>query len=132
MFQLGCWVACAAAAVHLVAHILVPGTAGAPDVAGASPPYLILVPGQDVPSARQVSDGFSLALSLLLATLGASGLAVLNRGSADAMLMRGLSRAYALGIGVVLVVSIMNFFSVQSFFLAIAALCFGLASVSEE
>jgi hypothetical protein len=132
LFQLGCWIACATAAVHLVGHIFVAETPGPQDVAGASPAYLFLVPGQDVPSFRQVADGFSLALALLLTTLGAAGLVVLSRGHADAVLMRGVSRVYALGISVLLVVSILNFFSVESFFLALAALCFGLAAVSEE
>jgi hypothetical protein len=132
IFQLGCWVSCATAAVHLAGHIFVPGSTGPPPDAGASPAYLFLIPGQDVPSARQVADGFSLALALLLTTLGAAGLAVLHRGHTDAVLMRGVSRAYALGISVVLVVSVLDFFSLQTFFLAIAALCFGLATVSEE
>jgi hypothetical protein len=132
LFQLGCWVACATAAVHLAGHVFVPGTAGPSELAGPAPAYLFLIPGQDVPSARQVADGFSLALALLLATLGAAGLAVLSRGHADATLMRGIARVYALGIGVILALSILSFFSLQTFFLAVAALCFGLAAVSEE
>ena len=132
LFQLGCWVACATAALHLIGHIFVAGTAGSPWAAGASPAYLFLVPGQQVPSPSEVADGLSLALSLLLATLGAAGLAVLNRGHADPVMMRGMARIYGLGIGLVLLVSILDFFSLQTFLLAIAGMCFGLAAVSEE
>ena len=132
MFQLGCWVACAAAALHLVGHVLVTGAAGPPDVPGSTPAYLFLVPGQHLPSAGQVADGFSLSLAVLLATVGAAGLRVLSRGADDAPMMRGLARVYALGASVVLVLSILNFFSLVTFLLAITALCFGLAAVPEE
>jgi hypothetical protein len=130
LFELGCWVACVAAAVHLLGHVFVQGTAGLP-ADGSSPPYLLLVPGQGVPSARDVADGLSLSLALLLATIGGAGLVVARRGYEDVLLMRGVARAYALGLTVVLILSIANFFGLQTFVLAIAALCFALAAVSE-
>ena len=141
LFQLGCWLACATAALHLVAHVAIGGTA-APAAASSVatdavqpaqevPPYLLLVPGQEWPAREKVADGLSLSLVALLATIGAAGLAVGKRGHGDALLMRGVARAYAVGAAAVLVVSIFDFFSVQTFFLSMVALCFALAAVPE-
>lgn len=133
LFQLGCWMTFATAVVHLLGHLLVasPSTAVA-EAIQYLPGYLFLVPGQDVPSSREVTSGLSLSLSLLLATIAGAGLAVGKRGHDDPLLLRGVARAYALGLVVLLVVSILMFFSVQSFFIATTALCFGLAAVSEN
>ena len=84
-----------------------------------------------MPNFDRVSDGFSLAFALLMTTMAAAGLAVQRRGREDALLMRGVARAYALGFGALLVISVLSFFSVQSFFIAATALCFALAAVSE-
>jgi len=132
LFQLGCWMAFATAVLHLLGHLLIasPHTAVAAALQHL-PGYLFLVPGQDVPSAQDVTGGLSLSLSLLLATIAGAGLAVGKRGHDDALLLRGVARAYALGFVVLLIVSILMFFSVQSFFIATTALCFGLAAVSE-
>ncbi len=130
LFQLGCWLAFATAVVHLAGHLFVAPVE--PAVGQASrPAYLLLVPGQDVPSPRDVADGLSLALSVLVGTLGAAGLVVHRYGSERPPLLRGVARAYAFGTAVLLVLSIANFFSVQSFFIAMTALCFALASVTE-
>jgi hypothetical protein len=133
LFQLGCWLAFATAGVHLVGHLLMAGTVGpAVLVDGVDrPSYVILVPGQDVPTPEQVADGLSLAVALLLGTLGATGLVVHRRGQEDAVLLRGVARAYAIGSAVLLVIAVLNFFSLQAFFIATMALCFALAAVSE-
>jgi hypothetical protein len=132
LFELGCWTAFATAAVHLAGHVLASGAGhdtavSVERLSGA----LFLVPGQDPPSPDQVAGGFSLALSLLLGTLAAAGVAVGKRGHEDPTLLRGVAKAYAVGGAVLLVVSILMFFSLQTFFIAAMALCFALASVTE-
>ena len=133
LFQLGCWLAFATAAVHLAGHLVAAGTVSVTSLMDGTerPAYLILVPGQDIPTPREVADGLSLAVALLLGTLGATGLVVHRRAQEDSVLLRGVARAYALGGTVLLIVSIMNFFSLQTFFVATMALCFALAAVSE-
>jgi hypothetical protein len=133
LFDLGCWLALVTAGIHLVGHLLVSGSAvpGSAATPGQRPAYLFLVQGQSVSSTDQVADGLSLSFSLLLATLGSAGLVVGKRGHDDALLLRGVARAYALGTGVLLVVSILTFFSFQTFAIATMAVCFGLATVTE-
>lgn len=131
LFRLGCWVAFATAAIHLLAHLFMTGSPQSVDSATTWPAYLFTVPGQTIPSIGQVADGFSLSFSLLLATIAGAGLVVATRGADDPLLLRGVSRAYAMGSGVLLVISILMFFSVQSFAIAMMALCFALAAVSE-
>jgi hypothetical protein len=130
LFQLGCWAAFATAVLHLVGHLMFPNQAGVSGIAGR-PPGLFLVPGQDIPTPQNVANGFSLSWALLLATLASAGLAVAKRGYEDTLLLRGVARAYAFGGAVLLVISVQNFFSLQSFLIAIVALCFALAMVPE-
>jgi hypothetical protein len=132
LFKLGCWTAFATAALHLLAHLLVPSAdKPGPEPADLRPGYLVLVPGQPIPSAGEVADGFSLAFSLLLATMAAAGIVVAHRGQDDPLLLRGVARAFAIGSGVLLVLSVLLFFSLQSFAIAAMALCFALGAVSE-
>jgi hypothetical protein len=135
LFRLGCWVAFATAALHLAEHVS--GINALPPMAvahaDASPPsYVWLVPGLHQPTFLGVVNGFSLSLSLLVATIGAAGLVVVKYGAENAPLLRGVSRAYALGTGVLLAVSVVQYFSVQTFAMAVMALCFALAAVSYE
>jgi hypothetical protein len=94
--------------------------------------YVILVPGLHQPTFLGVLNGFSLALSLLIATIGAAGFVVLKYGSEQELLLRGVSRAFAIGTAMLLAVSIEGFFSLQTFFMAVTALCFALSAVSQE
>jgi len=130
IFKLGCWIAFAAAVVHLLGHLVMMSSSGNRPAAGW-PNYLFPVPGQTVPSNDDVADGLSLSFSLLLATLAGAGVVVAKRGQADALLLRGVARAYALGGAVLLVVSVVMFFSIQSFAIAAMTLCFALGAVTE-
>jgi hypothetical protein len=133
-FQLGCWAAFTAAGVHIVAHVF-----GTPDLSphatvGMSmlaPDYVFAVPGPQQPTYRSVVDGLSLSLPLLLATIGAAGLAVSRHGNNDARLVRSVAGAFGIGLAALLVTSVVLFFSVLTFALALPALCFGLACVPE-
>jgi hypothetical protein len=127
LFKLGCWAAFATAALHLAGHIFLE----VPTAGGERPGYLFLVPGQTVPAHHHVTDGLSLAFSLLLATIGGAGLVVANRGGEDPALLRGVARSFGIGSAALLVLSIVMFFSLQSFAIAFMALCFALGAVSE-
>lgn len=125
----------AAAIVHVIEHVsgiraLPPDAAAL--VGGWAGTYVIPIPGLHQPTLAGVLRGFSLSLSMLLATIGAAGLVVLKYGGEEPRLIRGVSRAFAIGTGALLVISIDGFFSLQTFFLAVTALAFALSAVSQE
>ena len=135
LFQLGCWVAFATAVVHVAEHVsglnaLAPETVADINLLRAT--YVILIPGLHQPTFLSVLNGFSLSLALLVATLGAAGLVVLKYGGDQPLLLRGVSRAFAIGTAMLLALSIEGFFSLQTFFMATMALCFALSAVSQE
>lgn len=131
LFQFGCWSALATAVLHVVAHILVPAAAGAV-APGAPAPHIVRVPGVLRPDVLSVLNGFSLGVAMLLASIGAAGLAVARHAGDYAVLLRRVAGAFAIGTGGLFVLSVMQFFSLQSFALSIVALCFALAAVPEE
>ncbi len=135
LFQLGCWLAFATAIVHLAEHVsglnaLEPGAVANINALRAT--YVILIPGLHQPTFLSVLNGFSLSLALLVATIGAAGLVVLKYGADQPLLLRGVSRALAIGTGMLLALSIEGFFSAQTFVMATMALCFALSAVSQE
>lgn len=131
LFQLGCWVALAAAVARVIAHVASPSV-GADAVAGLAPTHVLVVPGLRQPTFLSVIDGFSLSVAMLTATLGASGLVVLRYAADLPLALRGVARVYAIGTAMLLVVSIADLFSVDSFLIATMVMCFGLASVAPE
>lgn len=135
LFQLGCWVAFATALLHLAAHIAGPATVSPHATAGLSmlsPSYVFIVPGLRRPTFVSVIDGLSLSVALLIATIGATGLAVLKHGSESPLLLRGVTRAFAVGSAGLLVISITDYFSMQTFLISVMAMCFALAAVTPE
>lgn len=135
LFQLGCWVAFATAVVHAVEHLS--GINGIPPemaahMASMRATYVILIPGLHQPTFMGVLNGFSLSLSLFLATVGASGLVVVKYAPDQELLLRGVSRAFAIGTGSLLAISIEGFFSLQTFFMSATALCFAMSAVTQE
>jgi len=134
-FQLGCWAAFAAAGVHVAAHVFGLSDLSPHASVGMSmlaPDYVFAVPGPRQPTYRSVVDGLSLSLPLLLATIGAAGLAVSRHGNNDVRLMRSVSAVFAIGLAALLVTSVALFFSALTFALALPAMCFGLACVPES
>jgi len=134
LFQLGCWVAFLVAVLHIGVHVLGREDLSPHVVAGLamlSPAYVIRVPGLLQPSFTSVVDALSLSYALLFATIGAAGLAVVSYGQNDARLIRAVARAFALGTGMALVVSVLLAFGLGTFVVAIVAMCFALASVPE-
>jgi hypothetical protein len=135
MFQLGCWTAFGTAVLHLLAHLFAPGglsAESAEPLRALPPPFVFLVPGSRQPHFTGTVSAFSLVLPLLLTTIGAAGLAVLRYGHRDDALLRGVSRSFALGTAGLLLLSIGEFFSLQTFAISLVAMCFGLASVPQE
>jgi len=135
LFQLGCWTAFAAAALHVAAHVFSMSDLSPHALAGMSllaPDYVFSLPGLRQPTYLTVVDGLSLSLPLLLATIGAAGLAVARHGNDDARLMRSVAGVFGIGLAALLVTSVALFFSALTFALALPALCFGLACVPES
>lgn len=135
LFQFGCWSAVGAAVLHLAAYLAIPADLSghaADALAQMTPPHVFRVPGLRQPVFTGILDGFSLAWPVLLASIGAAGMAVARHGRDNAKLLRGVAGAFALGTGALLVLSVVRFFSLQTFAIAIVALCFALAAVPEE
>jgi hypothetical protein len=119
----------------MVAHItgaLLVGAGYDPALEVLLPTHVWLVPGLWQPTFAGVLDGFSLTVAMLTATLGAAGLVVMHFGHAEPELTRRLARVFAIGMAMCLIVSVATMFSVETFFVATAAMCFGLASVRPE
>jgi hypothetical protein len=135
LFQLGCWVAIAVAALHAAVHVAV-GTDLSPHAQAGmsmlSPAYVIQVPGLRQPTYLGVVSALSLSYALLFATIGAAGLAVVRHGQHQPKLLRAVAGAFATGTALALVVSVVLSFSLQTFVLAVVPMCFGLAAVPEE
>lgn len=131
LFRVGCWLAIATAVAHLAGVI-----AGRP--APANPTerqlfelaaeYRFALPGAER-SLFDLLDGFSLAFAVLLATVGAIGLAVAKRGRGDAQLMVAVARGLALAGVALLVISVTHWFLVPSLFLAMMTTAFVFVSV---
>ena len=71
-----------------------------------APDYVILVPGLRQPTYLSIVDALSLSYAILLATIGAGGLAVVRHGRYEPTLLRSVAGALAVGTGLVLVVSV--------------------------
>jgi hypothetical protein len=131
-FQFGCWATIVTAAVHMVGHVMPPA---APlndterQIMDLTTAYRFTLPGGAHRSVVNFLDGFSLMFALGLAGLGCIGLIVQKRGRHDGPLMSGVARALAVTSVGFMVVSLTNFFIIPTFFLAIMAICFLVASV---
>lgn len=135
LFQLGCWVSFVVAALHAVMHLVGRAELSPHAQAGLamlSPGYVIPVPGGHPPTFIGVVNALSLTFALSLLTIGAAGLAVVRQYDFTPRLLRGVAGAFALGTGLMLVVSVALAFSLQTFVLALVPICFGLACVPEE
>lgn len=135
LFQLGCWVAIATSIVHLAAHITGASLVGAgydPALEVLLPTHVWLVPGLWQPSFAGVLDGFSLTVAMLTATIGGAGLVIVGYKDVEPTLTRRVARVFAIGMAMFLLVSITSMFSIETFFVATTAMCFGLASVTPE
>lgn len=101
-------------------------------MAAFRPTYVWAVPGLRQPTFVSVIDAFSLMVAMLMATVGAAGLAVIKHAPPDFIIARAVARVFAVGTAALLAVSIANAFSVETFFLALLVTCFGLCSVTPE
>jgi hypothetical protein len=132
IFRVGCWSALATAAVHMIGEVQGLGSP-ANDVErqlmNLSTSYHFALPGGASRSLMDLFNGFSLMFALLLATIGAIGLMVHKRARQDTLLMLGVARTLAVSCGVMLVVSMTNFFIIPTMFIALITTCFALASV---
>jgi hypothetical protein len=135
LFRLGCWVSMATAALHVAAYATTPRVTDPHAVVGLGmmpPGHVFLVPGLRQPSFMSVLDGLSLSLAIGVGTIGLAGFAVVKYGTESPRLMRGVSGAFGLGSALLLIVSIADFFSLQSFLIALMAMCFGMSAVNPE
>jgi hypothetical protein len=130
LFKLGCWATLAAAIAYLVLHLLafgVPATdAGrqALAMAGAS---RVHVAGGGTHSIVDLLGAASLMFDVLLAAMGAAGLAAAQTG--DRVVVRGVARVFSIATVVLVVLALLDLSLVFAMLLAALAVCFILASV---
>jgi hypothetical protein len=127
LFKVGCWTALVSAVLHLVGALV--GFGRLNEAALTAPEYHFSFPGGVDRSLLDLTVGFSLASVVLLAGIGAIGLAVVKRGYEDEPLMLGVARAAAVTGTALVGIAIAYFFVVPAMFVALMTVCFTLASV---
>lgn len=128
-FVIGCWAALATAAVHLVGQL-----GGPPPVANDTErtlhelmaTYRFPLPGA-ARTLEELLHGFGLTFSVALTLLGGTGLHLLKRAGKDAVLMRAVAQANAVGALTLVAISLRYFFIIPTVFLSVVAFAFGAA-----
>lgn len=132
VFTFGCWVALAAAAIHVVGHLVVPlspSTEEGRQLMAHASAYRFAFPGGVERTLMNLVDGFSLSYAVLLAAMGGLGLAVARRGGGDELLMASVARVSALAGVALLGLSLSYFFIAPALVIALMTVCYVLASV---
>jgi hypothetical protein len=132
LFKFGCWAAIVTAIAHLLAHIALPPTPvndTERQLLDLAVNYRFAFPGGSERALMDMLNGLSLAFALFFAALGAIGLVVARRGQDDALLMYGVAQSAAVASAVMLAISLAYFFIVPNLFIAVVAVCFGVAAV---
>jgi hypothetical protein len=131
-FQTGCYVAFATAAIHMVGAILTPQPPPVDDthrqLLDLATTYKLQLPGGPNRTLMELTDGFSLVYSLMLALTGGLGLIVLRRAANDDLLFLATARALAGGYLVMLAISVAYFFLIPTSLTAVIALSFLIAA----
>ncbi len=132
-FKLGCYLAFFTAALHMVGAHLTPPPAPANDferqLLDLMQRVKLGLPGAPDRTMFELTNGFSLLMSLHLALSGGIGIIIARRGAADAMFMKAAARIFSAAYFVAFVISLMHFFVIPSACFAAIALSFAIASV---
>lgn len=134
-FKVGCYLAFFTAALHMVgAHIVpavsppVPANDTERQLLDLAASYKFSLPGA-VRSMKDLTDGFSLVFSLMLALSGGLGLIIARRSANDPLLLIATARALAAAYMVGLIISLEYFFLIPTVCLGSIALAFTIASI---
>ncbi len=133
LFTVGCWVAIATAALHLVGQF-----AGQPEPASdaerqwrtLSTTVQFAFPGGTARSPQDLATGFGLTFSVLMAGLGVAGLMVARRAATLDAVLFGVARTFAVVGAAMMTLSLVYFFIIPTMCLALFTMCFALASVT--
>lgn len=134
-FKFGCWAAAITAAVHLVGFVsggLQPSNETEQALLDTARNYQFPLPGGTRRSLMDITDGFSLAFSLFMATIAGLGFLIARRGVDDPILMTAATRTVAAFSLVLFVISLWYWFLIPTLFVAATALGFVLAAVSRR
>jgi hypothetical protein len=130
LFKLGCWTAIAIAVAYLVLHVMAFGLAAtdagrqALAAAGAG---RVAVLGGGVHSMADLFGAASLMFDILLAAMGAAGLAAARTD--DRTVVRGVARVFSIASVTLVVIALLDVSLVFAMLLAALSVCFILASV---
>ena len=134
-FKVGCYVAFLAAVVHLIGAVLAPQPPPVDDthrqLLDLATTYKLQLPGGPNRTLMEITDGFSLIYTLMLALTAGLGLITVRRSVNDPLLFRAAARAMAGGYIVMLVISLAYFFMIPTAFFAVAAAAFTVATVAK-
>jgi hypothetical protein len=132
LFRFGCWATIGTAILHVAAHL---GGPQAPtndterQLLELATTYRYTMPGGAERSLMDLTNGLSLTMALLLATMGAVGLIVQKRARHDTTLMLAVARTMTVSSAALLAISLTNFFIVPTLCIAVMVVCFFVASV---
>jgi hypothetical protein len=136
-FKIGCYLAFFTAALHTFgAHVvpaispLIPANDTERQLMDLATNYRFSLPGA-ARSMKELTDGFSLAYSMLFALTGGLGLIVFRRSASDPLLLTATARALAGGYLVLLAISLTYFFLIPTACTGAIALAFTIAAVSK-
>jgi hypothetical protein len=130
-FLIGCWAALATSVIHLIGSM-----AGGPVPTNETErtffhlleTYKFPLPG----TARtfgELNAGLGLSFSLLLALVGASGLAVVRRSSTDPLLLPALARMHAAAFIALVVISLTHWFIIPTLCIGVTVVAFVIAAL---
>jgi hypothetical protein len=127
--QIGCYLALATAAVHMIGQISGPQSENEAEkqVLDLMRTTKIALPGASR-SMMEMFEGFGLIFVTFLATSAGIGLIVARRGAADPILAKAIMRALAGAFLVAMAISISKFFLIPTVCLGLIALFFVAAS----
>lgn len=132
LFRIGCWVAVAAALLHLLGHVVgppPPANAQERQLRELTDTYAFDMPFGGERTMRQLYNGFSLSFAVLLALQGTLGLVIVKRARRDGVTMIAVARAMALGSVALLVIALMQWHLVASMLILMMTTAFVFASV---
>jgi hypothetical protein len=130
LFKLGSWTAIAIAVAYLALHVMLFGLsatdAGRQAWAMAESSRLAIV-GGGTHSLAALFGATSLMFDVLLAAIGAAGLAAARTG--DGVVVRGVARVFSIASVTLVVIALLDVSLVFAMLLAALSVCFILASV---
>jgi hypothetical protein len=132
IFKFACWTTFLAAALDLAGYfsgLPEPANEMERQLAQLGSTYQFALPGGALRTLLDLGSGLTLAVAVLLVTIGGMGLAAARTAPDNAPLMRVTARIAALGSLLLLVISMTHLFIVPTVFIALSTISYAVAAV---